>query len=141
MIQVWFSNRTDDGRPARSYKELPTPRYAPLLQFIFPNIWQNRLSDNFRLVIAFIPIDNENTRMYIRAYQNMIQFPVLKPIVHFFSKIGNYFIQWQDRKVVETQSPKPSGLKIGEQLVPGDRPIILYRKRRDALMAEYNESQ
>jgi phenylpropionate dioxygenase-like ring-hydroxylating dioxygenase large terminal subunit len=141
MIQVWFSNRVDDGRPARSYKELEKPQQPSLLQFIFPNIWQNRLSDNFRLVIAFVPIDDENTRMYIRAYQNMIQFPLLKPIFGLFSNIGNYYIQWQDRRVVETQRPKPSGLKIGEQLVPGDRPVILYRKRRDALMAENNQSQ
>ena len=136
MIQVWFSNRVDDGTPARSYKELPKPQRSPLLQFIFPNLWQNRLSDNFRLVIAFVPIDNENTKMYIRAYQNTIKSPLLKPIFSLFSNIGNYYIQWQDRRVVETQRPKPSGLKIGEHLVPGDRPIILYRKRREALMAE-----
>jgi len=138
-IAIWYSNRREDGRPARNPSELSRPNRPPLIQFIFPNLWQNRLGENFRLVIAFVPIDDENTKMYIRAYQNTVRLPLLKPIFNLFSNIGNYYIQWQDRRVVENQRPKLSGLKIGEKLVPGDLPIILYRKRREALQTEAND--
>lgn len=33
-----------------------------------------------------------------------------------------------------TQQPKRSGLKIGETLIPGDSPIIAYRRRRRELL-------
>jgi len=40
----------------------------------------------------------------------------------------------QDRPVVVTQEPKPSGLRIGEKLIQGGRPIVEYRRRREALI-------
>lgn len=36
--------------------------------------------------------------------------------------------QVKDRRVVVTQQPKLSVLKIGEQLTQGDRPIVEYRR-------------
>lgn len=47
--------------------------------------------------------------------------------------IGDLYIIRQDRWVVLTERPKVTGLRIGEQLVPGDQPIILYRRRREEL--------
>ena len=139
MIQIWYSNRVDDGSPARSTKELPPPRGNPLIQFIFPNIWQNWLGDDFRLVIAFVPIDDENTRMYVRTYQRVVKIPLLKSVFNIVSGVGNFIIERQDRWVVLTQEPKRSGLRIGERLVPGDRPIVLYRRRREELTAAAEE--
>jgi hypothetical protein len=46
----------------------------------------------------------------------------------------NLLIAHQDRRVVVTQQPKPSGLKIGEKLIQGDRPIVEYRRRRQELL-------
>jgi hypothetical protein len=42
----------------------------------------------------------------------------------------NRVILHQDRRVVETQIPKKTMLKMNENLVQGDLPIIQYRKRR-----------
>jgi hypothetical protein len=36
--------------------------------------------------------------------------------------------------VVVTHQPQPSGLRIGEKMVQGDRPIIEYRRRREELI-------
>ena len=135
IIQIWYSNRIDDGTPALSPKEMPRPSGHPLIQFIFPNIWHNWLGDDLRAMIAFAPIDNDNTRMYIRFYQRVVKFPVLKSIFNAFSGIGNFIIERQDRWVVLTQRPKRSGLRIGERLVPGDRPVVLYRQRREEMLA------
>ena len=38
-----------------------------LIQFRFPNLWQNWLSDDRRLVITFVSVDDDNTLMYIRV--------------------------------------------------------------------------
>ena len=48
----------------------------------------------------------------------------------------NLRIAHQDRRVVVTQHPKHSGLKIGERLIQGDRPIVEYRRRRQQLLEE-----
>ncbi len=46
---------------------------------------------------------------------------------------SNTHIAHEDRRVVITQQPKPSGLKIGEVLIQGDLPVIEYRKKRSEL--------
>ena len=46
----------------------------------------------------------------------------------------NLRIAHQDRRVVQTQQPKASGLKIGENLVQGDGPVAEYRRGRQELM-------
>jgi len=43
-------------------------------------------------------------------------------------------IAHQDRRVVVTQEPKASGLRIGENLIQADHPILAYRQRRDELL-------
>ncbi len=41
------------------------------LEFIFPNLWQNWISDKVRVVAAFAPVDDENTMLYLRFYQKL----------------------------------------------------------------------
>jgi len=36
--------------------------------------------------------------------------------------------------VVQTQRPMRSDLRIGEKLIPGDGPVIAYRRRRQELI-------
>jgi hypothetical protein len=45
----------------------------------------------------------------------------------------NLIIAHQDRRVVITQQPKASGLRIGEELIQADMPIVEYRKKREQL--------
>jgi hypothetical protein len=45
----------------------------------------------------------------------------------------NLTIAHQDRRVVVTQQPKISGLRIGEELIQADMPIVEYRKKRERL--------
>ena len=52
---------------------------------------------------------------------------------------SNTHIAHEDRRVVITQQPKPSGLKIGEILIQGDLPIIEYRKKRSELQNRNNQ--
>jgi phenylpropionate dioxygenase-like ring-hydroxylating dioxygenase large terminal subunit len=139
MLNIWVYNRVDDGTPARSAKELPSQRRRPFLQFHFPNVWHNWISDNVRVLVAFAPIDDENTLMYLRFYQDFMTAPVIKSLVNGLGAMSNFYIERQDRWVVQTQQPKRSGLRIGERLVPGDQPIILYRRRREELIEQAAE--
>ena len=98
-----------------------------------PNLWQNIISDNVRIVAAFAPIDEENTKIYLRFYQSFMKLPVLKQIINSLSSIPNKIILHQDRRVVLTQLPKKSELKMGENLITGDLPIIEFRRKREDL--------
>ena len=107
--------------------------WPPMLHFHFPNTWMNRISEGTRVVAAFAPIDEENTMMYVRLYQNVVQTPIFRDLFNWFSGYGNRVILNQDRRVVQTQVPKASALKMREVLLQGDRPIIEYRKKRETL--------
>ncbi len=67
--------REDDGTPARSAKETPPPDKPYHLEFLFPNLWQNWISEKVRVVAAFAPVDDEHTVLYLRFYQNFVRTP------------------------------------------------------------------
>ncbi len=135
-IRLWVYNRNDDGTPARCADELQPPQREPFLYFRFPNIWQNNISADFRIVAAFAPVDENRTILYLRTYQRTVRLPILRELFDGISLIGNWYIARQDKSVVEKQVPGRSDLHIGEHLVGGDNPIILYRRRRRALLDE-----
>ncbi len=133
-LNVVVFNEVDRGQKPQSPDEVLKTGKRPFLHFRFPNVWQNHISEDMRIVVAFAPIDDENTILYLRPMQKFMKAPVLRHIVDLFSTLGSIVIAHQDRRVVETQRPKPSGLKIGENLVQGDGPIVAYRRRRQELI-------
>jgi hypothetical protein len=60
--------------------------------------------------------------------------PILRQLIGWIGSLGNLFIERQDRRVVVTQQPPRSDLDIGEILIQGDNPIVLYRRIRKALI-------
>jgi hypothetical protein len=134
LLSIWVFNRTDDGQPPQKPAQIPQPERHPQLQFHMPNYWQNWISDNIRIMVAFVPVDDENTLLYLRYYQNQVKLPILKQIYQLFGRLGNYVIERQDRRVVITQKPLRSFNRMGESLLQGDAPIIYYRRRREELM-------
>ena len=136
-FMFYVYNRVDDGTPPRRPEEItPNPARDFRLAFIFPNLWQNYIGENARIVAAFVPVDEAHTILYLRFYQKFVRTPLLRDVVNWLSMPFNLRIAHQDRRVVVTQQPKPSGLKIGEQLIQGDRPIVEYRRRRQELIEE-----
>jgi phenylpropionate dioxygenase-like ring-hydroxylating dioxygenase large terminal subunit len=133
---LYVYNRADDGTPPRKASELPIPHPSGFrLEFIFPNLWQNRISDDVRIVAAFVPVDEGHTLLYLRFYQRFMRLPLLRDLVTWAAMPFNLRIAHEDRRVVETHQPQPSGLRIGEKMIQGDRPIVEYRRRREELMA------
>ncbi len=133
LINLWVSNEVDQGQKPRKPSEMPEPDRRPFLQFRFGNLWQNWIADDLRIIIAFAPVDDENTHMYIRYYHNM-RIPGIRQLYGWIGSLGNLIIERQDRRVVVTQRPHRPDLGIGEVLIQGDVPIVLYRKIRRALI-------
>lgn len=134
LITFYVNNVFDDGKtiPLKS-AEIQDYKKLFHLQFHYPNIWQNIISDNFRIFAAFVPVDEEHTLIYLRNYQSFLKIPILKTVANYFMKLSNIFILRQDKRVVESQLPRKSELKMDERLIMGDKPIIEYRKHREEL--------
>lgn len=135
MLYTYVFNRTDDGTPPRKPSEVPVPPPDRdfKLELIVPNLWENRISEKMRIVAAFVPVDDENTILYLRTYRSFMRAPIIGWLVGRMLARANIVIAHQDRRVVETQTPKPSRLRGGEQLIQGDLPIVEYRRKRDEL--------
>lgn len=136
MFYIFIGSRVEDGTPPLKPEQMPTPDPVKdfKLEFIFPNLWQNYLDEKARIIVAFVPVDLENTILYLRFYQKFMRLPMLGNLITRLFTPFNLIITHQDRRVVVTQQPKASALKIGEQLFQADRPIIEYRMRRQELM-------
>ena len=63
-----------------------------------------------RIVVAFVPIDNEKTLMYLRFYKGFFKVPLLQEIVFRFFRYFNRKVLHEDRRVVNTHNPKASQL-------------------------------
>ena len=135
LITFYVYNVADDGK-TKALKPDEIPNYQSLfhLQFHYPNIWQNCISDKIRAFAAFVPVDEENSVIYIRYYQKMVRIPVLRELINYIGKVTSIIILKQDKRVVLTQKPKRSDLKMDEVLIMGDKPIIEYRKYRQELI-------
>lgn len=142
LITFYVYNVKDDGKtvPLKP-EEIVDYKNLFHLQFHFPNIWQNYISDKIRAFAAFVPVDEENTIVYVRYYQNMVKIPIIKGLFNYFGKLTNIVILRQDKRVVVTQLPVISSLRSDEHLIVGDKPIIEYRKHRQHLIEKNNPVQ
>ncbi len=80
------------------------------------------------------PVGEAHTLFYLRFYQKVLQLPLLGRAFSWLAMPFNRKIAHQDRRVVITQRPKASALRMGERLIQGDRPIVEYRRRRQELI-------
>lgn len=135
-IEFWVRNRTDDGTAAALPDELPRDAARVSLRFRFPHLWENRISDKVRVFVAFVPVDGNNSRLYMRFYQRFLRVPLIGPLVTWLGMLFSVVILRQDKRVVVTQRPIRTELRMGEQLISADRPIAEYRKGRERLLGE-----
>lgn len=133
-LSIWVYNVLDEGQKPLKPEETPEPKKDQQhLHFKFPATWQNFITPKLRITICFAPIDEENCKLYIRFYQSFIKIPLLKQFVNWAGCRLNSWIAGQDKRVVITQQPKKTALKMNEKLFQGDHPIVSYRKGRDEL--------
>ena len=133
-IVVHPCNAVDTGQVPLRAEDIAPPYPAFHVEMHFPNLWQNWIAEAVRIVIAFVPVDSEHTLLYLRFYQKFLRVPLLRNLVARLGIPYSLKIAHQDRRIVQTQVPRPSGLAIGENLVQGDGPIAAYRIRRQELI-------
>jgi phenylpropionate dioxygenase-like ring-hydroxylating dioxygenase large terminal subunit len=137
LFYIYTFNRVDDGTRPRRPSEVPAPdptrEYK--LEFLFPNLWQNYIQADMRIIGAFVPVDEGHTILYLRYCQRFVTLPLLRDLIVWLALPYNRYIAHQDRRIVVTHQPQASGLRIGERLIQADQPIIAYRRRREALLA------
>ena len=126
--------RKDDGSVARKASELKQEELQGFLEFRFPNTWRLAIGDWFQNMAAFVPVDETTSITYIRLYQKIVTIPVLSHAVSWLLTQFNKRVLAEDRPMVSSQDPIRSDLNMDEMLVPGDSPIIEYRKRRQELL-------
>jgi phenylpropionate dioxygenase-like ring-hydroxylating dioxygenase large terminal subunit len=128
-IRVWTTNRRDDGKPPRDAAQLAAAAAGrqPSLQLLFPAIWLLNIDPRFKNLIAFVPVNEQCTRYYLRSYLRVRNRLLAAPL-HRLVALSNRFILNQDRRVVLTQ-PAGSSLEAGgDHLLASDRAIIEYRR-------------
>jgi phenylpropionate dioxygenase-like ring-hydroxylating dioxygenase large terminal subunit len=140
-LYTYVFNRQDNGIPPRKPNEIDIREASSVhLEFIMPNLWQNYISEDVRVLAAFTPVDESNTILYLRFYQRFLRLPILGKLVAHLAMPSNVYIAHQDRRVVITHRTQESSMELGEKLIQGDLPIIEYRKRRAALKAMVGEA-
>ena len=134
-MTFYVYNAADDGKtiPLKP-DEITDLENRFSLKFRFPNIWQNMIADKVRVFAAFVPVDEENSVIYLRFYQGITRIPGISQMITFFGKVFSRIILAQDKRVVITQLPKKSAYVMDATLAQGDLPIIEYRKRRDEMI-------
>ena len=137
ILKFYVNNVTDNGQKALKLSEMKKEDFNYFLYFYFPNSWQNYIFDKMRIFGVFAPVDDENTIVYIRFYQKIVNIPLIKSIMNFIGRKYSNVILKQDKNVVKTQPSTESYLGMKEEkLIPGDMPIIVYRRIRDKLKKE-----
>lgn len=140
MFYFYVFNRVDDGTPARKPEEIQISEMSKVyLEFKFPNIWQNHIDEKLRITAAFVPIDEEHTKIYIRFYVGFTKIKALNKLIATLGMPFNKKVLHQDKAVVETQIPKKTELRMSENLINGDLPILEYRKKREQLKSANNK--
>jgi len=126
---------TMDEEPGRiRYRAVPkgsAPQEGVFVEWRAPNIWLLSIAPGFKNLVAFAPVDDGHTRLYLRAYQSFMRVPGLKNIVNALTSLTNNRVLVQDQAVVEVQTPQITALRSDEVLVSFDRPIIAFRRQRE----------
>jgi phenylpropionate dioxygenase-like ring-hydroxylating dioxygenase large terminal subunit len=103
------------------------------IALLFPNMWLNRVTGKIQILAFFIPVDDKHAIIALRFYNKITGVKAIDKSIAWIGSLANRVVERQDKRVVETQEPKVSALRMKEKLVAADKPIIEYRKRRDQL--------
>ena len=99
------------------------------ISFIFPALWRLAIvPGRFMQMIAFVPVDDHETRIYLRGYQSFVTIPLLADLLGLIVQAQNSVILNQDRNVVLSQKPANVMHAGDENLYQSDRGIAHFRK-------------
>ncbi|GAB6139598.1 aromatic ring-hydroxylating dioxygenase subunit alpha [Methylosoma difficile] len=128
-IKVWMTTAVDEGQAPRKMAELAEAAAGTEagLRLLFPGIWLLTLGPRLKNFIAFVPINEQKTRYYIRCYHQK-QHPVLARLFECLMGFSNRYIFGEDKRVAMTQTPANSLFAKHDILIAADRPVSRFRK-------------
>ena len=99
------------------------------IYFKMPNIWMNTITKRFRIMLAFTPVDENRTRIYLRTYQSFLTWPVIGMGLTRLMNWSNRIVFRQDSRIVNSH-PQGASTDTGgaELLFAGDGPIRQFRR-------------
>lgn len=140
-MTIYVYNQVDVGQKPLKASEMTELEKYFKLKFIMPNLWMNRISDGLVIVAGFVPVDEENSIIYLRTYQNFVSVPVIRNLVLNIMSRFNLKVLNEDKRVVLTQTPINTHLDIKENLIAGDLPIGQYRRMVKASDSKYKKEE
>ena len=130
-LQTSANNEADSGQTPKPAEECVIK--STNLTFKFPNMWLNHVTDKIMILAYFIPVDDENSIIALRFYNKITGMRVIDKMIAWLGSRANKIVERQDKRIVITQQPKASELRMNETLVAADMPIIEYRQKRESL--------
>ena len=108
------------------------------IEYRFPNLWQNCIRPGVSITLAFVPVDEGHTDLYLCSHLASMaaRLPGLGPILGWLVNRLNRMVLDEDRRVVLTQAPLDSLEATDEILVGSDRAIRWFRKQVAATSCE-----
>lgn len=130
-MQTSANNEVDRGQTPKSAEEAVIK--STNLTFKFPNMWLNHVTDKILILAYFVPVDDEHAIIALRFYDKITGVKAVDKAIAWLGSRANKVVERQDKRIVETEIPKKTGMAIGECLVAADLPIMEYRGKRDRL--------
>ena len=119
-----------DGQRIRAFRRGQPEQFVEMR---LPNVWVNKIGPRSYVTLAFSPIDEARTRLYLRYYQGSMRIPLLRGLLGWLMCQSNKWIIAEDLRVIDTHNRSVSPpLDGSEALIPSDAPIIAYRRLRDS---------
>jgi renierapurpurin 18,18'-hydroxylase len=99
-------------------------------EFRFANVWRLVISEKMVQTLMFVPVDENETLIYARAYHKFTRIPILRQLIAWVSaRIANPYILAQDQRVVLSQlAGDVREAEKDEMLLPSDRAIQAFRR-------------
>ena len=116
-------NEVDQGQRQRKSQECEVNPDMQL-RFKFPNIWINIITKKIKVFVYFAPVNDEQVILYLRFYNCITPFKSVNRLIGFFGKYANLMIERQDKRVVNTQRPKRTQLRMGEKLIQDRKSVV-----------------
>lgn len=135
-MQTSANNEVDSGQKPLSSEESVIKNTN--LTFKFPNMWLNHVTDKIMILAFFIPVDEAHSIIALRFYSKITGVKVIDKLIACIGSLANIIVERQDKRIVETQLPKSTDIRMSENLVAADLPIIEYRSKRNKLQNNQN---
>ena len=111
----------------------------------YPNMALLYLHPKFLTVFAAVPIDDENSRIYLRSAQGFVRWPIIGWLFSQIKHWADMGALWQDKKPLFSVRPIRTEDAKGEVLMEFDPHVAEYRKMRQsklqAIRAQADASQ